>query len=318
MTELPRSAFHSIENAAPYSAVNVCEADFPIDAALGDGQVSIAIITGVDGPSYRPRGAAMVIDAAGQATGSLSSGCLENDLILHSLAAMADGLPRNLRYGKGSPFLDIILPCGGALDITVIPRPDRAVLSRLREQLSVREAATLVVSPCGRLCLEGPGLTVRVRPLLRLVVMGKGPEAACFATLAQQAGYRVDLYSPDCETLRIAGFGEQLISESWPKELAMDPYTAVSLFFHDHDREPPLLAAALNSPAFYVGAQGSMRAHAARREALSRGGLAPALISRLVFPYGLIPSARDPRTLAISVLAQVVDHSKAIFATIAS
>ena len=85
-----------------------------------------------------------------------------------------------------------------------------------------------------------------------------------------------------------------------------DPWTAVVLFFHDHDREPPLLAVALQSPAFYVGAQGSLRTHRVRVAALAALGVPEDAIARLRGPIGLIPSARDPRVLAVSVLAEIL------------
>ena len=79
------------------------------------------------------------------------------------------------------------------------------------------------------------------------------------------------------------------------------------LFFHDHDWEPPILAEAVSRPAFYIGAQGSMMARETRMRELAALGLEDAALARLRGPIGLLPSARDPRTLAISVLAEVLD-----------
>ena len=92
--------------------------------------------------------------------------------------------------------------------------------------------------------------------------------------------------------------------------LDADPWTAVTLFYHDHDREPPVLARALASPAFYVGAQGSLRSHRARVQALREMGVADPDIARLRGPIGLIPSARDPQVLAVSVLAEILSEAE--------
>ena len=70
------------------------------------------------------------------------------------------------------------------------------------------------------------------------------------------------------------------------------------------------LAEALASPAFYVGAQGSLRSHRARVQALREMGVADADIARLRGPIGLIPSARDPQVLAVSVLAEILSEAE--------
>ena len=71
--------------------VAICETDTPLCAALGSGRAALAVICGVDGPSYRPLGAMMVVDENGRAHGNLSSGCIERDVILHARQALADG-----------------------------------------------------------------------------------------------------------------------------------------------------------------------------------------------------------------------------------
>lgn len=271
----------------------------PLHALPADGNLALAVISGVEGPSYRPVGAVMAVGADGAITGNLSSGCIDRDVALQARQALADGRARTLRYGSGSPFLDLQLPCGGGLDIEVLPRPDMAALQAARAALAAREHAIL---PLGAVTLD-------IHPGLRFIVFGKGPEAVCFAALAGSAGYQVQLFSPDDETLDGVAGGARLRGPGWPDDLKVDERTAITLFFHDHDWEPALLDAALRSPAFYVGAQGSLRAHRARCDALAGLGVPEAMIARLAAPFGLIPSARDPRTLAVSVLAQVVEQA---------
>ena len=284
----------------------------------------LAVIIGVEGPSYRPIGAIMAVHGSGQRTGTLSSGCVENDIALHALDALAAGRPSILRYGRGSPFMDIQLPCGGGLEIALLPRPDRQVLGRLAEARAARRPVTLAVdlstgtlsqSSEGETGREGDVFRVRFLPEIRFLVFGKGPEASTFAALVAAAGYPGLLLSPDAETLeagRAAGCETQrLTTPGWPRDLAVDDRTAVVLFFHDHDWEPPILIGAVRTPAFYVGAQGSRRARDSRLMELSAMGLTEEEGARLRGPIGLVPSARDARTLAVSVLAEVLATSAA-------
>lgn len=281
------------------------------DLPLGDGDpLALAFIIGVDGPSYRPLGAGMALMADGTVLGSLSSGCIDADITRHAAEVAQCGVARDLRYGSGSPFLDLDLPCGGGLDIRVIPRPTPPVLDHLRGALAARQplhlwlAETLDLTPQGT-----PRLSLQVDPDPRFVVFGKGPEAIAFARMTCGAGYQTVLASPDPETLQqVAAFPiERLqLSRSSHPGIAIDAFTAAVLFFHDHDYEPQILAHLLAGPAFYVGAQGSRRTAARRVENLTALGLSQAQLTRLRGPIGLIPSTRDPRTLAASVLAEIL------------
>lgn len=301
MTHAPRLGLTGLTGARAQSRdVTICETDTPLGAALASDRVALAIICGIEGPSYRPLGAMMAIDGNGQAWGNLSSGCIERDVILHAGRALSDGRMRQLRYGAGSPFRDLVLPCGGGLDILIVPDPDRQALGQAAERLDLRQPAMLVLGP----------VVLHIQPRLRFAVLGSGPETRCFAALAAAAGYPVQTHSPNPDTLRGLENAHPLSRPVWPENLRPDARTAVTLFFHDHDWEPPLLHAALSSPALYVGAQGSLRAHRARCEALSALGLSRDQIGRLASPFGVIPSVRDPRTLAASVLAQVLDRAR--------
>lgn len=164
---------------------------------------------------------------------------------------------------------------------------------------------------------RGEGLTLEPQPALRLslqvdpdprfLVFGKGPEATAFARMTAGAGYQTVLTSPDPETLaRAAGQGVQPLHFGGAslQGIAVDAFTAAVLFFHDH--EPAILAHLLAGPAFYIGAQGSRRTAARRLENLRGLELPEADLARLRGPVGLIPSTRDPRTLAASVLAEVL------------
>jgi xanthine dehydrogenase accessory factor len=292
----------------------------PITAVINDrGDAVLAIIAGVEGPSYRPIGAMMAVFAGGDCVGTLSSGCIERDIALHATRLQRTDPPLLLRYGRGSPFIDIQLPCGGGLDVLLVPLGDRRALVDVAENHARRVATTLLIdmqtgqmetADTGATGRTGHTLRVRIQPALQFHVFGKGPEAVAFAALASSINYPTLLMSPDHDTLRDgrdAGCPvSDLTSLSMPQDLNTDARTAIVLFFHDHDWEPPLLADALATPAFYIGAQGSQRARDARLLALRAMGQSPQALARLHGPIGIIPSARDPGTLAVSVLAQVL------------
>lgn len=284
----------------------------------------LAIIAGVEGPSYRPVGAMMTVLSEMDRAGTLSSGCIEADISIHAMRTLDSGKPEMIRYGRGSPFMDIQLPCGGGLDILLLPRPDQAVLDEVLARREARRACTLEINcesgamqvvETGETGREGAIFRVRFEPALRFLVFGKGPEASTFSALVQSAGYPNLLLSPDSETLDIGRHAgcetHHLVRQAFPDDLGVDAQTAIVLFFHDHDWEPPLLAGALETPAFYIGAQGSQRARDARNYALMGMGVSDAAIDRLHGPVGLIPSARDAGTLAVSVLAEILATAKA-------
>ena len=282
----------------------------------------LAIITEIDGPSYRPLGAMMAVFADKSRVGTLSSGCIEADVALHAVETLALGHPKTIRYGLGSPFVDIQLPCGGGLEITLIPQPDKAMLEELCQSHAARQCKVLsVVMATGALSWssdretgrDGDTFHIRIEPELFFYVFGKGPEAATFAGLVQSAGYPNLLLSPDEETLSAVtlsgGQTRHLTSAQFPSDLKPDTRSVIVLFFHDHEWEPPILQHAATTDAFYIGAQGSQRAAMARKSELAALGLSPGDLAKIKGPIGLIPSARDARKLAVSVLAEVLNES---------
>ncbi|MEM6479333.1 MAG: XdhC family protein [Pseudomonadota bacterium] len=297
----------------------------PIQAIVdGPESTVLAVIAGTQGPAYRPVGTTMAVMSQGWRTGSLSSGCIEADIARQAMSALETGALKCLRYGRGSPFRDIELPCGGGLDILLIPKPDRAALRQVSARRKRRQGCTLEINcvdgsmrclHAGPTAREGDVLRVRFEPALRFVIFGKGPEASTFTALVQAGGYSNVLLSPDEETRQSAAMlgskTEPLRAPALPESIEIDERTAISLFFHDHDWEPPILSKALESPAFYIGAQGSQRARDLRNQALLAMGVERAALGRIHGPVGLIPSARDPGTLAVSVLAEILAKAQA-------
>lgn len=284
----------------------------PWEAALefGPGTV-MAVMTETQGPAYRRRGASMALAADGRIAGALSSGCIEADLIVHSRRVRDNGQTIRLRYGEGSPFLDLRLPCGGAIEVMLFLLRDHEALVELSRMRAARRHAVLTLSDSGRLCLgEGRGLALSFRAGLRFVIFGAGPEAAVFAELVHSLHHDHMLLSHEDQSLALAeGMGcnvRRLGPLPDMDELMPDERCAAVLFYHDHDHEPAILRQLLARPAFYIGAQGSRATQRNRLSQLAGLGVPAADCTRVRGPIGLIPSARDPGQLAISVLAEVM------------
>ncbi len=306
------AAWREGRGVGPVVAVHPTMAN-PLTAALSaPAQAVLAVITGVVGASYRSPGAMMCFFAGGTWAGSLTNGCIEGDLALHAAEALASGKPGRLRYGTGSPFFDIRLPCGGGLDVLLVPAPDGQVLADLACLVASRTAVALTIGPDGRIGLcpgqatgwVGDSFVVNQRPGLRILIFGVGAEASVFTRLVQSAGYDHHLMTTSDVTAEAAAGCNVTLGDRLSPDPAIDPWTAVVTFYHDHDKELGILKHALASPAFYVGAQGSRRVAETRTAKLRQMGVAG--VERLQGPIGLIPSARDPQTLAVSVLAEII------------
>ena len=290
----------------------------------GTQECVLAIITETSGPGFRRAGAMMAIASNGEVSGSLSSGCIEADIAQQARIALANGLPKTARYGAGSPFIDLRLPCGGAIEVLLIPRPDQSVLRaalagidrRVPQALDVRKAdgaMTLRESPS--IQYGADIFRLKLEPKLAFRIFGGGAETLHFAALAASLDFDLSVYTPEPDVAaRLAAQGISAVllkSPDNPPVLQIDRWTAAILFFHDHDWEPPILHRLLASDAFYIGAQGSHLARFARDAVLAQIGVSIAQIARIKGPIGLIPATRDPRSLAVSVLAEILALAQA-------
>lgn len=275
--------------------------------------VVLATLTGFEGNTSRAVGTFMAVAAHGATCGSISSGCLEDAITAEALEVMRAGHGHVTRYGTGSPYIDIRLPCGGGIDLLYTPLDDADLLDGILTDLDRRRPAFLHLSTqgSGRYGVSGEGsFTLPLMPDLRLVLFGQGEEFQALARLGTQFGARIDAFSPligDILTLQAQDIpSTRLISTTQRPGVEGDPWSAVVFLFHERDWEDALLPAALALPSFYHGAVGSARTHAGRLDRLAAQSVAPDLIARLQGRIGLIPSTRDPASLALSILAQIV------------
>ena len=276
---------------------------------------AVATITALDGGGPRPVGTQMVV-GEGILSGFLSGGCLEADVAGHAEACLADGEPRRLVYGTGSPWPDIRLLCGARIDILVerIAADDPAV-GRLLELRDARTPAVWISDGLRRVCAardERPkawqGAFQRdFDPVPRLIVLGGDPTALAIAWLGSKAGFETTLARPKGPQAP-PPFEVAYLRDEPAEALAaagLDPWTAVAVATHEAELDHAALTAALPSKAFYVGALGARRRAGDRLAWLRAAGVAERDIARLRTPIGLDIGGKAPWEVAVSVLGEI-------------
>lgn len=291
---------------------------FARDELAAGRPAALVTIIGLDGPFSRPLGAQLAVAGDRRFAGSISGGCLEQALTEEAQIAMRDGVNRTLRYGRGSPYIDVRLPCGGGIDLYVDSSPSREILDKAIALGEARKPFALAFNPASdksTLRLADTGATsaraefVRTyEPRLRILLAGRGWEIVAMSQMAQTANVELIVTSQEPATLEFCKpYATSLIRLTAPAAapaLPLDSHTAVACLFHEHEWEAPILLDALRSDAFYVGALGSRQTHERRIETLLALGAGQEDIARLKGPIGLFAS-RDPRSLAVSALAEI-------------
>jgi len=269
---------------------------FALEAMEADSAAVLVTLVEIRGGAARALGAQMVVREDGRYCGYVSGGCVEAAAAYEALQVIATGKDRFVRYGEGSPYLDIVLPCGGGITLAFHQLRDAQPLRNVLDLLAKRQPPALRYLPtfqrlASAACTEITGwqedaFITGYLPKTRVAVYGRSVEALATASIAQAAGYEV-------------------LSGEDVQAQAVDPFTAVILLYHDLDRELPVLLAALRSAPFYIGALGSRRTHATRVEKLLSLGFSEEEIARIKAPIGIFAQARDARTLALSIVADV-------------
>ncbi|WP_343227149.1 XdhC family protein [Pseudoxanthomonas sp. PXM03] len=270
---------------------------YAADAVAAGVSAALVTLVEVRGGAARQPGAQMVVLADGRYCGFVSGGCVEAAAAHEASEAIASGRDRVVRFGEGSDYFDIVLPCGGGITLAIHVIRSGAPLQHTLERLYRRQSAGLAYdqSHSSIACIPCPAFIgwagdqfhLAFVPRPRLVIFGGSIEASSAASLAHAAGYEVALASH-------AG--------PMPK---IDEFTAIALLFHDLDREMRPLQAALDAAPFYIGALGSTRTHERRAHALLGLGYRAEDVARVKAPIGIFPKARDASSLALSVLADI-------------
>lgn len=292
---------------------------------MGEGRrAALVTVARTWGSAPRPAGAWMALRDDGRVQGSVSGGCVEDDLIARMRGGHINGSqPFVLRYGvTRDEAARFGLPCGGTLELVVEPAPDAARLADLaarieagqlvRREVDLAGGAVRIVDACRGEALQWDGqrLATLHGPHWRLLIIGAGQIARYLAPMAQALDYAVSVCDPREEYSTewnvpgaplVAGMPDDVVLDMLP-----DPHTAIVALTHDPKLDDMALLEALKSPAFYVGALGSRVNNAARKERLLKYfDLSEAEVERLHGPIGVYIGSRTPPEIAVSILAEM-------------
>ena len=275
------------------------------------------------GSSPRPVGATLAICEDGTVIGSVSGGCIEDDLIERvRREGIRRDVPEIVTYGITADEAHRFgLPCGGTIELAIEPLSARSRIGELLQRLERHELVQRRVNlHTGDVTLSkaAPGAQLQVSeqamvtihgPRWRLLIIGAGQLSRFLAQIATAMDYHVIVCDPR-EEYR-AGWqvdGVQLVHEM-PDDVVLamhlDRRSAVVALTHDPKLDDLALMEALKSDAFYVGAIGSRVNNARRRERLLEFDLTPEQLARLHGPIGLYIGSKTPSEIAISILAEM-------------
>lgn len=297
---------------------------------------AVALVTVVQtwGSAPRPPGSCMAVRDDGLISGSVSGGCVEDDLIARARAGFSQGdggpaglkTPATVAYGVSQEDAARFgLPCGGSLRLVQEPLRDVAwveqVLARTAARQLVARTLTLAtgvvqLSPAVRgqvMQFDGRTLTTVFGPKWRLLLIGAGQLSQAVAQIALMLDFDVLVCEPREEhaaapmaTLHgvrlVAGMPDDVV-----RGLVPDVHTAIVALTHDPKLDDMALLEALQSHAFYVGALGSRRNQEARKLRLAEHfDVSAEALARLHGPVGLALGAKTTAEIAVSIVAEIV------------
>jgi xanthine dehydrogenase accessory factor len=275
------------------------------------------------GSAPRPPGALLALRGDGLVVGSVSGGCVEDDLIDRVRHGERVGAASLIAYGVSKEEAARFgLPCGGNLRLVQEPLTDTGwiadVLERTsRHELVARtldlESGRVVVEPASRaegFEFDGRAMRAVYGPRWRMLIIGAGQLSRVLAQMALPLDFEVTCCDPRDEYGLTWDVPGTHFSKSMPDdvvvEMQLDPHSAVVAVTHDPKLDDMVLLEALKSPAFYVGALGSRGNTAKRKQRLAEFDLTPAEIDRLHGPIGLDLGSKTPAEIAVSILAEVI------------
>lgn len=295
--------------------------------ARGLGTALATLAAGSAGKA-RVYGSLFAFAADGRRLGSITSGCAE-DVLTQRLAA--GDFNRTTRICFGARRGRLSLPCGGFVEVVVEPLRAgdglRAVAAALtRGETPVRrldlDTGSVELQDDGPdFAYDGRMLVRRFGPPLRLLVIGAGDVAHHLARFAPALGYRVRVCEPRAALRAAWRVPEARLDPRMPDDAVTavaDARTAVLALSHDPRLDDLAMEAALASPAFYVGAMGSHKASALRRERLLVLGVPEAALDRLHAPVGLPIGSHSAAEIAVAILAHLVAVRHAAPLTVAA
>jgi xanthine dehydrogenase accessory factor len=289
----------------------------------GGHRVVLATVVKTWGSAPRPIGALTAIRDDGQVVGSVSGGCVEDDMIARVRAReLVQDKPATTTYGVSAEEAQRFgLPCGGTLELVLEPLGAQSELDELlarieRHELVVRtldmDTGRAAIAPgkwSDQLSFDGKSLKSVHGPHWRLLIIGAGQLSKYLAEMAQALGYQVTVCDPReeyADTWDVAGVE---LTRGMPDDtviaMNLDAHSAIVTLTHDPKLDDMALLEALKSPAFYVGAIGSKKNNEARRRRLADFDLSQLEIDRLHGPVGLKIGSKTPPEIAVAILAEM-------------
>jgi xanthine dehydrogenase accessory factor len=285
----------------------------------------LCTIVATVGSSPRPPGSLLACNDQGQMVGSLSGGCVEEDLLERlGRGELASVKPEVIEYGVSPEQNERLgLPCGGRLQVLVerIGSEQLAAYSQINDWLDQRlccqrqvdlQTGELVVSQSEHfhpLHCDEKVLQQSFGPRYLLLLVGAGQLARSLAQMAMMLDYRVVVCDPRPAMLADWSLAGVELIQGMPDDVVRaqvkDRFAIVITLTHDPRIDDMALMEALVSPACYVGALGSLRTSAKRRARLPELGLTTAQIDRLHAPVGLSIGSKTPPEIAIAILAEL-------------
>jgi len=291
---------------------------------LGDGHaVMLVTVVRTWGSSPRPAGSLLAMREDGRAIGSVSGGCIEDDLMDRLRKEGMPATPREVSYGVGAEEARRFgLPCGGTMVLTLEPLCDAAALDPLLRAIGEGQLVERVLDmrtgeallqrghPEQGLRFDGNTLVSVFGPRYRLLIIGAGQLSAVLARMAMALDFAVTVCDPRAEWADEWQVPGTTLSTWMPDDLVIamkpDARMAVVALTHDPKLDDLALMEALRTEAFYVAALGSRRNNAARRERLREFDLDEQQVASLRGPAGLFIDSRTPAEIAVSIAAELV------------
>jgi xanthine dehydrogenase accessory factor len=288
--------------------------------------ICLVTLVNVEGSSARTVGAQMTVNEDGESLGYLTGGCLEREFVLVALKCIREGRSRLERYGKGSRYIDLRLPCGSGIDVLFDPCITLDVLTAAASNLMNRVPFELLTeldngvsvalplqayTGAKQQPLVGFSFARLFLPTVRVNIFGDGYAPLQLAMLLDTIGMSYRFHTDDEFTaMKAEERGVEVYSTQSLETKHSDCWTATAVLFHAHERDVAVLRRVLGGPCFYVGAVGGRIAAANRAEQLSLQGVTAENLALLTAPAGLVRGARTASELASGILAEILDAAR--------
>ncbi|MFV0297041.1 MAG: XdhC family protein [Hyphomicrobiaceae bacterium] len=308
-----------------------------------DGTVAIATVVDTWGSAPVPTGGQMAVAKDGRFQGSVSGGCIEGDVIVEAEEIIETGKPKLLEFGVADETAwRAGLPCGGKVKVYVerveakaggrdlveraveaqqqrrglvietrlddgskriFTREDEGVPDDIANRFNTAKSG-LKSTPEGDVFLHA------LVPPARILVVGASHIGQVLAEIARLSGYEVQVIDPRSAFASPDRFPGITLHAEWPQDvlpkIGLDPYTAVVALAHVGHIDDEALKLGLTADCLYVGALGSKRNHAKRRERLLEAGITEEQIAKIRAPIGIDIGAQTPAEIAVSVMAEII------------